>query len=201
LRTDCGASLRSWSLCNPPRHATSRRSGCAAGSCEDEPRSRPSRLFNPARRKLRLRFCRDGMVSRHHNGAAHDDDLRSMERMSEVRIERFCDWQGNGCARECCGLGQLRSRLPHRWQEDLIVVSATDVLGSRPHHPQPIDKMDVPQVGTIVVHLQRGLSDYIAREWNGFLTPPSGMSVSRRAPGHVGNCRAQIHGEGSRRMS
>jgi hypothetical protein len=138
---DCGASLRSWSLCNPRRHATSRRSGCAAGSCEDEPRSRPSRLFNPARRKLRLRFCRDGMVSRHHNGAAHDDDLRSMERMSEVRIERFCDWQGNGCARECCGLGQLRSRLPHRWQEDLIVVSATDVLGSRPHHPQPTAKV------------------------------------------------------------
>ena len=46
------------------------------------------------------------------------------------------------------------------------VVTATDVLGSRAHHPQPMarawsaafDHPDVPERGAVVVHLQRGLA-------------------------------------------
>jgi transcription-repair coupling factor (superfamily II helicase) len=47
-----------------------------------------------------------------------------------------------------------------------VVVTATDVLGSRAHHPQPMarafsaafDHPDVPERGAVVVHLQRGLA-------------------------------------------
>ena len=106
--------------------------------------------------------------------SAHDDDLRSMERMSGVRIELLRLAQGNGCARECCGLGRLRSRLPHRWQEDHYCrhwYRRTRQQGASQANGQSLDsafdKMDVPQVGTIVVHLQRGLSDYIARVGTG----------------------------------
>ena len=48
----------------------------------------------------------------------------------------------------------------------LVVVTATDVLGSRARHPQPmakawstaLDEPDIPEPGNIVVHLQRGLA-------------------------------------------
>ena len=48
----------------------------------------------------------------------------------------------------------------------LVVVTASDVLGSRAHHPQPMarawtaafDHPDVPELGSVVVHLQRGLA-------------------------------------------
>src|SRR6185437_12031539 len=47
-----------------------------------------------------------------------------------------------------------------------LVVTASDVLGSRAHHPQPMarawtaafDHPDVPERGAAVVHLQRGLA-------------------------------------------
>jgi transcription-repair coupling factor (superfamily II helicase) len=51
-------------------------------------------------------------------------------------------------------------------RKPLVVVTASDVLGSRAHHPQPMarawtaafDHPDVPERGTAVVHLQRGLA-------------------------------------------
>ena len=51
-------------------------------------------------------------------------------------------------------------------RKPLVVVTATDVLGSRAHHPQPMSRAwmaafehpDVPEQGTVVVHLQRGLA-------------------------------------------
>jgi transcription-repair coupling factor (superfamily II helicase) len=107
--------------------------------------------------------------------SAHDDDLRSMERMGGVRIERFCDWRGATAARvNAAVLADFDRGFLIAGRKTIIVVTGTDVLGSRAHH-QPMakawtsafDKMAVPQVGTIVVHLQRGLSDYIARVGTG----------------------------------
>jgi transcription-repair coupling factor (superfamily II helicase) len=51
-------------------------------------------------------------------------------------------------------------------RKPLVIVTASDVLGSRAHHPQPMarawnaafDHPDVPQRSTVVVHLQRGLA-------------------------------------------
>ena len=51
-------------------------------------------------------------------------------------------------------------------RKPLVVVTASDVLGSRAHHPQPMarawtaafDHPDVPEPGAVVVHLQRGLA-------------------------------------------
>src|SRR6202000_1650095 len=51
-------------------------------------------------------------------------------------------------------------------RKPLVVVTASDVLGSRAHHPQPMSRAwtaafehpDVPEQGTVVVHLQRGLA-------------------------------------------
>ncbi|MBE7608102.1 hypothetical protein, partial [Salmonella enterica] len=48
----------------------------------------------------------------------------------------------------------------------VVVVTAADVLGSRAHHPQPLaraltaafDHPDVPEQGTVVIHLRRGLA-------------------------------------------
>ena len=85
--------------------------------------------------------------------------------MSGVRIERFCDWRRATAARvNAADLADFDRGFLIAGRKTIIVVTGTDVLGSR---ASAFDKMAVPQVGTIVVHLQRGLSDYIARVGTG----------------------------------
>ncbi|MBC9878647.1 DEAD/DEAH box helicase [Bradyrhizobium sp. INPA01-394B] len=99
--------------------------------------------------------------------AAQEEDLRAMERMSGVRAERVADWAEVESARQrdVALLADLDAGfvVPGR---KAVVLTATDVLGSRAHHPQPMarswsaafDHADVPEQGTVVVHLQRGLA-------------------------------------------
>ena len=100
--------------------------------------------------------------------AAQEDDLRAMERMSGVKAQRFADWSGamSGRDREVALLADFDTGFVVPGRKPLVVVTATDVLGSRAHHPQPLarawsaafDHADVPEQGTAVVHLQRGLA-------------------------------------------
>ena len=100
--------------------------------------------------------------------AAVPDDLRLMERMSGVRPERFVDWkQATGKRRpEAALLADFDGGFIVPAERSLVVITATDVLGSRAHHPQPMtrawtsafDAVDVPEIGSVVVHLHRGLA-------------------------------------------
>lgn len=99
--------------------------------------------------------------------AAHEDDLRVMERMSGVKAERCDDWEEVARGRsEAALLADLDAGFVVPGKKPLVVVTASDVLGSRAHHPQPMarawsaafDHADVPEQGTVVVHLQRGLA-------------------------------------------
>jgi transcription-repair coupling factor (superfamily II helicase) len=100
--------------------------------------------------------------------AAQEEDLRAMERMSGVRAERLADWNevASGRNREAALLADLDAGFVVPGRKELVVVTASDVLGSRAHHPQPMarswsaafDHADVPEQGTVIVHLQRGLA-------------------------------------------
>lgn len=100
--------------------------------------------------------------------AAVEDDLRAMERMSGIKAERCADWSEatNGRDRETAFLADFDAGFVGTGRKPLVVVTASDVLGSRAHHPQPMargwtaafDHPDVPERGTAVVHLQRGLA-------------------------------------------
>ncbi len=100
--------------------------------------------------------------------AAQEDDLRAMERMSGVRAERLADWNEAtaGRNREAALLADFDRGFVVPGRKPLVIVTASDVLGSRAHHPQPMararsaafDHADVPEQGTVVVHLQRGLA-------------------------------------------
>lgn len=100
--------------------------------------------------------------------AAQEEDLRAMERMSGVRAERLADWNEvtGERNREVAMLADLDAGFVIPGRKSLVVVTASDVLGSRAHHPQPMarswitpfDHADVPEHGTVVVHLQRGLA-------------------------------------------
>jgi transcription-repair coupling factor (superfamily II helicase) len=100
--------------------------------------------------------------------AAVEDDLRLMERMSGIKAERFADWDEatEGRSREGAVLADFDAGFVGAGRKPLVVVTASDVLGSRAHHPQPMarawtaafDHPDVPEPGTVVVHLQRGLA-------------------------------------------
>jgi len=100
--------------------------------------------------------------------AAVEDDLRAMERMSGIKAERFADWEEATRTRNREGalLADFDAGFMGSGRKPLVVVTASDVLGSRAHHPQPMarawtaafDRPDVPERGTIVVHLQRGLA-------------------------------------------
>jgi len=91
-----------------------------------------------------------------------------MERMSGVKAQRFADWNEamSGRDREVALLADFDSGFVVPGRKSLVVVTASDVLGSRAHHPQPLarvwsaafDHADVPEQGTAVVHLQRGLA-------------------------------------------
>ncbi|QPF89913.1 DEAD/DEAH box helicase [Bradyrhizobium commune] len=100
--------------------------------------------------------------------AAQEEDLRAMERMSGVKAERLADWNEvtSGSGRDAALLADLDSGFVVPGKKPLVLVTASDVLGSRAHHPQPLarswstafDHADVPEQGTVVVHLQRGLA-------------------------------------------
>jgi len=100
--------------------------------------------------------------------AAQEEDLRAMERMSGVKAERFPDWSEATAERnrEAALLVDFDAGFVVPGRKPLVVVTAADVLGSRAHHPQPMarawnaafDHTDVPEVGSVVVHLQRGLA-------------------------------------------
>jgi transcription-repair coupling factor (superfamily II helicase) len=100
--------------------------------------------------------------------AAHEDDLRVMERTSGIKAQRFADWSEATAARirEIAFIADFDAGFVVPGQKPLIVVTASDVLGSRAHHPQPLarawstafDHADVPEQGTVVIHLQRGLA-------------------------------------------
>lgn len=100
--------------------------------------------------------------------AAIEEDLRTMERVSGVRTERFANW--NEAAEARSGEGSLLADFDAGFvvagKRPILVVTASDVLGSRAHHPQPMakawtaafDHPDIPEQGAAVVHLQRGLA-------------------------------------------
>jgi transcription-repair coupling factor (superfamily II helicase) len=100
--------------------------------------------------------------------AAQEEDLRAMERMSGVKAERFPDWSEATADRnrEAALLVDFDAGFVVPGRKPLVVVTASDVLGSRAHHPQPMarawntafDHTDVPELGSVVVHLQRGLA-------------------------------------------
>ncbi|MGY8708675.1 helicase-related protein [Bradyrhizobium sp. 18BD] len=100
--------------------------------------------------------------------AAQEEDLRAMERMSGVKVERCADWHEAISARddEAALLADLDAGFVVPGRKPIVVLTASDVLGSRAHHPQPMarswsaafDHADVPEQGTVVVHLQRGLA-------------------------------------------
>src|SRR5262249_33038039 len=100
--------------------------------------------------------------------AAVEDDLRTLERMSGVRAERFANWREavEAASREGALLADFDAGFVVSGKKGTVVVPASDVLGSRAHHPQPMakampaafDHPDIPEKGTAVVHLQRGLA-------------------------------------------
>ncbi|MCK1390466.1 DEAD/DEAH box helicase [Bradyrhizobium sp. 1] len=100
--------------------------------------------------------------------AAQEEDLRAMERMSGVKAERVADWDAamRTRNREAALIADLDAGFVMPGRKAVVVLTASDVLGSRAHHPQPMarswiaafDHADVPEQGTVVVHLQRGLA-------------------------------------------
>ena len=100
--------------------------------------------------------------------AAVEEDLRKMERMAALKAERYSEWEtsARGRGNEGAVLADFDAGFVISGKQPLVVVTATDVLGSRARHPQPmakawseaLGKPDVPEPGNIVVHLQRGLA-------------------------------------------
>ena len=71
--------------------------------------------------------------------AAHEDDLRGMERMSGVKAERCDDWDeaARGRGGEAVLLADLDAGFVLPGKKPLVVVTASDVLGSRAHLDLP----------------------------------------------------------------
>jgi transcription-repair coupling factor (superfamily II helicase) len=100
--------------------------------------------------------------------AAVEEDLRKMERMAALRAERYSFWEkaARGLSNEGAVLADFDAGFVVSGKQPLVVVTATDVLGSRAWHLQPtakawtkaLDEADFPEPGNIVVHLQRGLA-------------------------------------------
>ena len=100
--------------------------------------------------------------------AAVEDDLGAMERMSGIKAERFANWDEavEARSRENALLADFDAGFVVPGKKPTLVVTASDVLGSRAHHPQPMAKAwtaafnhpDIPERGAAVVHLQRGLA-------------------------------------------
>ncbi|MGJ4940669.1 DEAD/DEAH box helicase [Bradyrhizobium sp. HKCCYLS1011] len=100
--------------------------------------------------------------------AAVDADLRLMARMSAVKAECVTDWAQATAKgrREAAMLAGFDAGFVVPGRKPLVVITAADVLGSRAHQPQPanwawtpgFDAVDLPELGSVVVHLQRGLA-------------------------------------------
>ena len=100
--------------------------------------------------------------------ASVNEDLRAMERMGGIKAERYSDWDevNNGRSREGALLADFDAGFVGPGRKPLVVVTGSDVLGSRAHHPQPMARAwttafehpDVPERGAAIVHLQRGLA-------------------------------------------
>ncbi|CCE04857.1 putative transcription repair coupling factor [Bradyrhizobium sp. STM 3843] len=100
--------------------------------------------------------------------AAVDADLRLMARMSAVKAECVPDWAQATAKgrREAAMLAGFDAGFVVPGRRPLVVITAADVLGSRAHQPQPanwawtpgFDAVDLPELGSVVVHLQRGLA-------------------------------------------
>jgi transcription-repair coupling factor (superfamily II helicase) len=100
--------------------------------------------------------------------AAVEDDLRKMERMAGIEAKRFPVWQDAAAGRGNQGAIKVDfdAGFVLSGKQPLVVLTATDVLGSRARHPQPMAQgwaalahPEVPEPGNIVVHLQRGLAE------------------------------------------
>jgi transcription-repair coupling factor (superfamily II helicase) len=72
--------------------------------------------------------------------AAQEEDLRAMERMSGVKAERVADWDEAMRARnrEAALIADLDAGFVMPGRKAVVVLTASDVLGSRAHHPQPM---------------------------------------------------------------
>src|SRR5262249_55371611 len=72
--------------------------------------------------------------------AAIEDELRTRERMSGVRPDRFPNWYELPEARnrEASLLADFDAGFVTTCKRPTLVVTASDVLGSRAHHPQPM---------------------------------------------------------------
>ncbi|WP_244422257.1 DEAD/DEAH box helicase [Bradyrhizobium sp. ORS 285] len=100
--------------------------------------------------------------------AAVESDLRLMATMSGVKAEPADDWAqaiARG-RREAALLAGFDAGFVIPGRKPIVVITASDVLGSRAHQPQPanwawspgFDAIDLPELGSVVVHLQRGLA-------------------------------------------
>jgi transcription-repair coupling factor (superfamily II helicase) len=97
-----------------------------------------------------------------------ENDLIAIERIAGLKAERFSNWEEARAAQGGAGalLADFDAGFAIPGRKPLIVVTATDVLGSRAHHPQPLakpwstafERPDLPKLGEVVVHLQRGLA-------------------------------------------
>jgi transcription-repair coupling factor (superfamily II helicase) len=100
--------------------------------------------------------------------AAVESDLGAMERMSGIEVKRFAKWEEavKARSREVALFADFDAGFVLPGKRPTLVVTASDVLGSRAHHPQPMakawtaafDHPDIPERGSAVVHLQRGLA-------------------------------------------
>ncbi len=100
--------------------------------------------------------------------AAVEADLRLMARMSGVKAECVADW-AEATARgrqEAALLAGFDAGFVVPGRKPLVVITASDVLGSRAHQPHPtnwawtpgFDAVGLPELGSVVVHMQRGLA-------------------------------------------
>jgi transcription-repair coupling factor (superfamily II helicase) len=99
--------------------------------------------------------------------AADQQDLRRMERLAGVVAERCATW--NAAKSGHTNIGSLLVDFEAGFivgaARPLIIITASDVLGSRAHHLEPMAKPWVaelhsnenPRLGGVVVHLHRGL--------------------------------------------
>ncbi|WP_244423344.1 DEAD/DEAH box helicase [Bradyrhizobium sp. ORS 375] len=100
--------------------------------------------------------------------AAVEADLRLMAVMSGVKAECAADWAEATARgrREAALLAGFDAGFVVPGRKPIIVITASDVLGSRAHQPQPanwawspgFEAVDLPELGSVVVHLQRGLA-------------------------------------------
>ena len=100
--------------------------------------------------------------------AAVESDLRLMARMSAAKAECVPDWAHATARgrRQAALLAGFDAGFIVPGKKPLVVITAADVLGSRAHQPQPtnwawtpgFEAGDLPELGSVVVHLQRGLA-------------------------------------------